>query len=105
MSVFGANMRSWMRQPKSGRLRRSPGAVPRMTKMDWRTFSSRAELLTPPLRLIDTGKRRPLPRKSRSFAISLVSPTLPGPPRRLLETALDELSAFAAGDPGGVLDL
>ena len=34
---------------------------------DWRTFSSRAELDTPPLRLIDTGKRSPLPRKSRSL--------------------------------------
>src|SRR3954471_24592451 len=67
MGLFGANMRSWIRQPKSGRRMRSPGAVPRMMKIDWRTFSSSAELDTPPFKLIDTGNRNPLPRNSPLF--------------------------------------
>src|SRR5215212_6108709 len=86
-------MRSWIRQPNRGRLTRSPGAVPRMTNSDCRTFSSSAELDTPPLRLIDTGNRSPLPRKSLSFAMRLVS-----------EPTLDELPALAAGDPGRLVD-
>src|SRR5262245_57042492 len=80
-------MRSWIRQPQRGRLTRSPGAVPRITNSDWRTFSSSCELDTPPLRLIDTGKRSPLPRKSFSFDMLLVS-----------EPTLDEFSALATRD-------
>src|SRR5687767_11117812 len=87
-------MRSWIRQPKRGRLRRSPGAVPRMTNRDWRTFSSSCELETPPLRLIDTGNRSPLPRKSFSFDMLL-----------LTEPTLDELSALATRDARRLIDL
>src|SRR5436190_22992336 len=98
MSLFGANMRSWIRQPKSGRCSRSPGGVPMMMKIDWRTLSSYAEDETPPFRFTETGNRRPLPRKSRSFAMD-------HPAAGLRETSLDELPALAARDPGRVVDL
>src|ERR1043165_7988122 len=65
-----------------------------MTNSDWRTFSSHWEVDTPPLRLIDTGNRSPLPRKSLSFDMRLVG-----------EPALDELSALAARDPRRLIDL
>src|SRR5262245_12341308 len=99
MSLFGANMRSWIRHPKSGRFSRSPGAVPRMMKIDWRTFSSSDELETPPFRFTETGNRRPLPRKSRSFAICQPAAALRG------EAPLDELAALAARDPSRLFDL
>src|SRR6185436_4451725 len=88
-------IRSWIRQPQRGRLTRSPGAVPRITKSDWRTFSSSCELDTPPLRLIDTGKRSPLPRKSLSFDMRWPS---------VSEPTLDELSALATRDSRRLLD-
>src|SRR5215510_5847086 len=64
-----------------------------MTNSDWRTFSSSCELETPPLRLIDTGKRSPLPRKSFSFDMLLVG-----------EPTLDEFSALATRDPRRLID-
>src|SRR5262245_60365431 len=52
-----------MPQPKSGRMIRSPGAVPRMIRSDWRTLSSysaRASAL--PFRA--SGNAVPMPRNS-----------------------------------------
>src|SRR5262245_5142844 len=118
-------MRSWMRQPKSGRLTRSPGAVPRITKIDSRTFSSYADADTPPVRLTATGKRHPLPRNSRLGAITTLRaerravlvdvlhdvPGLhqKGSPRgrrtRLRKLPLNEFAAAAAGDLRREIDL
>src|SRR5277367_3872120 len=74
---------------------RSPGAVPRMMKIAWRTFSSSWLVETPPFKLSDTGNRSPLPRKSRSFGIG-------GGLR--LEATLDELLALGARDAGRAID-
>lgn len=101
-----------MRHPKSGRIKRSPGAVARMMKIDWRTFSSSVELEMPPFRLSETGKRKPLPRKERSLmkhpiGVRASSGAWSGAFylaadrwRSRRELALDKLLALATGDTG-----
>src|SRR5215471_17764848 len=69
--------RSWMPQPKSGRITRSPGEVARIVQIDWRTLSSPSDvspIWLPPSR--PTGKFQPRPRKSGS-AIGQPIMTLP----------------------------
>src|SRR5581483_3361078 len=69
--------RSWMPQPKSGRITRSPGEVARIVQIDCRTLSSPSSVSSiwpPPSR--PTGKFHPRPRKSVS-AIGQPISTLP----------------------------
>src|SRR5690606_19529478 len=93
VGLLGANTSSWMSQPKSSRLIRSPGAVPRMMKIDSRMFSSWADVAMPPVRLTATGNRQPRPRKSRRVAMVPLRPALP-------EAPFDEALATGAGDAG-----
>src|SRR5579871_5654256 len=99
---FGAKRRSWISQPKCGRMTRSPGAVPRMMMIDSRTNSSYADMATPPLRLRSTGKRQPFPRKLWAtlppYSIwSRKAPSMylrqPSHSRRVLRSDLVSLSA------------
>src|SRR3984957_20299541 len=81
--------RSWMPQPKSGRIIRSPGEVARIVQIDWRTLSSPSDvspIWPPPSR--PTGKFQPRPRKSGSAI---------GQPIRTLPTAITVPAARSAG--------
>src|SRR5512138_1212901 len=58
-----------MPQPKSGRITRSPFAVPRMTRMDWRTLSSYSARRNMPLfGSSRSGKPVPMPRNGFAMA-------------------------------------
>ena len=54
--------------PKSGRITRSPRAVPRMIQTAWRTSSSYAATLTSPAASVVGGYAQPTPRNARSMA-------------------------------------
>src|ERR1043165_2694754 len=57
-----------MPQPKSGRMTRSPFAVPSMSQMDWRTLSSYSANSSAPPPSTATGNCQPLPRKILNIA-------------------------------------
>src|SRR4051812_15570753 len=61
-----------MPQPKSGRIKRSPFAVPRMTQMDWRTLASYSAGASAPTPFKATGNCQPLPRKILYIASKLL---------------------------------
>src|SRR5215510_11607058 len=62
-----------MPQPNSGRISRSPGAVPRISRMDWRTLSSYSARTKPCVAGSSRGgKAVPTPRKG--LAISSPDP-------------------------------
>ena len=69
-AVGGANSSSWMRQPNSGSIWRSPGWVPKMIDTLWRMFSSYSDIATPPPAGSKwNGNAKPLPRNSFRIAI------------------------------------
>src|SRR5438552_5592631 len=61
--LLGAKTKSWMRQPQSGRICRSPRAVPMMTRTDSSMFCSYLESWMPPLGPTEKGNLKPTPRK------------------------------------------
>src|SRR3954468_15880949 len=64
-----------MPQPKSGRIVRSPFAVPRMTQMDWRTLSSYSATASAPPSSNATGNCQPRPRKTLYIVPQLLPPS------------------------------
>src|SRR5262245_18698097 len=60
-----------MPQPKSGRISRSPGAVPRISRMDWRTLSSYSARTKPCVAGSSCGgKAVPTPRNGLAMLIT-----------------------------------
>src|SRR6202000_2258704 len=60
-----AKTKSWMPQPKFGRICRSPRAVERISQMERWTSCSALTQSSPPAPLTRMGKAQPVPRKSR----------------------------------------
>src|SRR3954451_24139 len=56
-----ANRESWMRQPNSGRIARSPGDVPRISRMASSISCSRDTRAMPPVASTRSGKAQPRP--------------------------------------------
>src|SRR5438105_2586264 len=61
--LLGAKTKSWMRQPHSGRICRSPRAVPMMMRTDSSMLLSYLLSWTPPLGPTEKGNLKPTPRK------------------------------------------
>src|SRR5438132_13793555 len=61
--LLGAKTKSWMRQPQSGRICRSPRAVPMMMRTDSSMFCSYLESWMPPEGPTEKGNLKPTPRK------------------------------------------
>src|SRR5215475_437951 len=76
--VSSAKTKSWMPQPKYGRICRSPRAVERISQMERWTSCSALTQSRPPAPLTRMGKAQPVPRKSRDVgpgvAISVLTP-------------------------------
>lgn len=73
VALLTAKTRSWMPQPKSGRIMRSPLAVPRTIQMAWRMLSSRrATAICCVASSVWTGNCQPTPRKSLSMRLPLL---------------------------------
>ena len=62
--VRGANTCCSRPAPKSGRITRSPRAVRRISRIDWRTWSSRLRIAIRPWLSTPSGKATPAPRNS-----------------------------------------
>ena len=67
-ALFGANTRSWMPQPKSGSIGRSPGAVARISRIDSSMRCSSRACAIRPFGVTCSGNFQPMPRKRRSGA-------------------------------------
>src|SRR5882672_4841712 len=61
--LFGAKTKSWMRQPHSGRICRSPSAVPMMMRTDSSMLVSYRLSWTAPFGPTEKGNLKPTPRK------------------------------------------
>src|ERR1700682_677388 len=61
--LLGAKTKSWMRQPQSGRICRSPSAVPMMIRTDSSMLVSYRLAWMPPRGPPEKGKLKPMPRK------------------------------------------
>src|ERR1700722_12361740 len=65
VAVFtGSKTKSLRPAPKSGRITRSPGLVPRMIRTDWATSASYSAMSMLPALLTSGGKLQPIPRKA-----------------------------------------
>src|SRR6267143_6671607 len=85
-----------MRQPQSGRICRSPSAVPMMTRTDSSMFCSYLESWIPPPGPTEKGNRKPTPRK-------LLMPVSPQILQSLLrggDPHLDDALAIGAAHAG-----
>lgn len=60
-SLTGANTRSWIAQPKSGRIGRSPGAVDRTSRIASSTSRSPLTRAIPPVGPMRSGNDQPDP--------------------------------------------
>src|SRR5437870_5452588 len=61
--LFGAKTKSWTRQPQSGRIWRSPSAVPMMMRTDSSMLASYRLSWMPPFGPTEKGNLKPTPRK------------------------------------------
>src|SRR6266576_1102352 len=64
LPVTEANTKSWIAQPNSGRIGRSPYAVPRMRRIASAISRSLDTRAMPPVGPVRTGKAPPAPTKS-----------------------------------------
>jgi hypothetical protein len=64
LALATANVNSWMSQPKSGLITRSPLDVPRIIKIDSLILSSALVVATPPRSSVAGGNFQPRPKKS-----------------------------------------
>jgi hypothetical protein len=67
-ALAGANTRSWMPQPNSGRMGRSPNAVPRISRIDSRISACSVTSATDPVGSMRTGNARPEPMNSAAIS-------------------------------------
>src|SRR5690348_5407725 len=84
--VSSAKTKSWMPQPKFGRICRSPRAVERISQMERWTSCSALTQSRPPAPLTRMGKAQPVPRKSRDVGPGVVILPLP---RKLRDDVLE----------------
>src|SRR5215475_10204622 len=84
--VSSAKTKSWMPQPKYGRICRSPRAVERISQMERWTSCSALTQSRPPAPLTRMGKAQPVPRKSRDVGPGVV---IALSPRKLRDDVLE----------------
>src|SRR3954447_4101426 len=110
-----ANMKSWIRQPNSGRIGRSPGVVPRISRIASSLSCSRETSAIPPVESTRSGNAQPRPMNcsltsSPARLVDLHGLALDGHgPRRLERHRTTRLDAHVAlridGALPGRLDL
>src|SRR6266540_3194462 len=69
VASMGANTWSWMAQPNSGRIGRSPGAVPRISRIASSISRTRSTMAMLPVASVRTGKAQPRPMNSSAIAL------------------------------------